>query len=107
MERLVLWHRAILPGTDEGIASTEVASWTRSVSVRLRDAGGAWLGTMGGTTVAAFELPEMMLAVEQMLGLLEEIDRATGALKELRVAFGCAIGELEETMGPDDRTTVH
>ncbi len=107
MERLVLWHRAVLPSTDESLAATEVASWTRSVSLRLREAGGEWLGTVGGTTVAAFDLPDHALAIEQVLWLLEELDRATGALKDLRVAFGCAVGDVEETKGPDDRSPVY
>ncbi len=108
MERFVLWHRAALPSTDEALAATEVASWTRSVALRLREAGGEWLGSIGGTTVAAFDLPDMTLAIEQVLWLLEELERAKkGALADLRVAFGCAVGDVEVTTGPDDRTPVH
>ena len=107
MERLVVWHRAELQGTDEALAATEVASWTRAVSLRLRAAGGAFLGTMGGTTAAAFDLLDLEAAVECVLALLVELDQRGGAFQTMRASFGLAHGELEATLGADEESTVY
>lgn len=106
MERFVVWHRAELLGTDEALAATEVASWTRAVSLRLRDAGGSALGTMGGITAAAFDVLDLEPAIEAALALLDELE-ARDALGAMRVTFGCALGELEATLSADDKSTVY
>ncbi len=92
-ERLVLWHRWVLPRQDEGLDLTAVAGWQRSVATRWTVSGGVLLGTLGGTLVASFDPLDAVDALDVALDLLDEAEQEAG----LDIAIGAAVGEVQET----------
>jgi hypothetical protein len=94
MERFVLWHRTLPQAREEDERREARVDWARTVVARMREAGGRILSVMGGTVVAAFDLPDVSEALDAALGLLDEAERRSDEVGGLEVTVGGALGEI-------------
>ncbi|MFT5359285.1 MAG: hypothetical protein ACI9KE_006528 [Polyangiales bacterium] len=90
-ERLIVWHRLLLPTRPEQDDPAAAADWVSAVSVRGSGAGGLVLSRVGGSVALAFELVDVHQALEFCLGLLSEADEL-GGTHGPRIALGLATG---------------
>jgi len=97
VERVVLWHRWVVPAREVEGEAAAIAAFTRSVAARLEAAGASMILDLSGSVAATFDLSDLGDAVELALELLEEADRAGPEGEPLAVAFALAAGELSES----------